>query len=171
MPLQIQTHPERLYELPLDLHCKVSDTGLQASMLAPGLYFPVARHVLPSLIKTGPWLIPYPPSFRVTQKMLTEPNHVPRPVPGSRAKQQQDPPLSWRSQLCGGETAMKNPAKLSSPHPSPALGAVGAEAARKVGEAYGGGNRGGKGAPRCSWRWCKLLETGLRFDGVGVCMS
>lgn len=64
---------------------------------------------------------------------------------------------------------MKNQAKLSSPHPSPALGAVGAEAARKVGEAYGGGTRGGKGAPRCSWRRVNYWR-GLRFDGAGVCM-
>lgn len=124
----------------------------------------VVRHVLPSLIKTGPWLVPYPPSLRVTEKMLTEPNHV----PGTRAKQQQAPSLPWRCQLCGGETGMRT--RPTSPHPSPALGVVGAEAARKIREAYAGGNGGGKGlgTPRCSWRQCERLETVLCFDGAGV---
>lgn len=75
----------------------------------------VIRYVLSLLLKTRPWIIPYPPSPRVTQKMLTEPNHV----PGTRAKQQQDPSPPWRCQLCGGETGMKNQANLSPPQPCP----------------------------------------------------
>lgn len=64
---------------------------------------------------------------------------------------------------------MKDQASFFPPS-SPALGAVGAGAARAIGEAYGGGNGGGKelGTPRCSWRQCELREAGLRFGGVGL---